>query len=118
MSENYTKGIQKILKYAKEEAIRLGQTFVGSEHLLLSIIKENSGMNEGCYPGSKKRITEIPISDSITLAVGPVGDFSEKEIKQLEKVGFIPVSIGERILRAETAVISSFSCLRTMAGEF
>tara|TARA_B100001029_G_scaffold81084_1_gene66565 strand:+ start:208 stop:930 length:723 start_codon:yes stop_codon:yes gene_type:complete len=80
--------------------------------------KINSETKLVLYPGSEKRITEIPISDSIALAVGPVGDFSEKEIKQLEKVDFIPVSIGERILRAETAVISSLSCLRTMAGEF
>ena len=40
MNENYTSGIQKVLKYAKEEAIRLANTFVGSEHLLLGIIKD------------------------------------------------------------------------------
>ena len=43
MSENYTKGIQRILKYAKEEAIRLGQTYVGSEHLVLGILKDSKG---------------------------------------------------------------------------
>ena len=43
MNENYTAGIQKILKYAKEEAIRLANTFVGSEHLLLGIIKDKDG---------------------------------------------------------------------------
>ena len=43
MNENYTTGIQKILKYAKEEAIRLANTFVGSEHLLLGIIKDKDG---------------------------------------------------------------------------
>ena len=43
MNENYTKGIQKILKYAKDEAVRLGQTYVGSEHLLLGILKDKHG---------------------------------------------------------------------------
>ena len=43
MSENYTKGVKKILKFAKEEAIRLSNTYVGSEHLLLAIIKDDSG---------------------------------------------------------------------------
>ena len=43
MSENYTKGVQKLLKYAKGEAIRLGPTYVGSEHLLLGIIKDVDG---------------------------------------------------------------------------
>ena len=40
MSENYTKGVQRLLKYAKEEAIRFGHTYVGSEHILLAIIKD------------------------------------------------------------------------------
>tara|TARA_B100000029_G_scaffold512342_1_gene608712 strand:- start:364 stop:2811 length:2448 start_codon:yes stop_codon:yes gene_type:complete len=43
MNENYTSGIKKILKYAKDEAIRLGQTYVGSEHLLLGILKDKNG---------------------------------------------------------------------------
>ncbi len=43
MNENYTSGIQKVLKYAKEEAIRLANTFVGSEHLLLGVIKDIDG---------------------------------------------------------------------------
>ena len=43
MNENFTKGTLQLLKFAKEEAIRLGHTYVGSEHLLLGIIKDNSG---------------------------------------------------------------------------
>ena len=43
MNENYTKGVQKILKYAKHEAISFGQTYVGSEHLLLGILKDKNG---------------------------------------------------------------------------
>tara|TARA_Y100001970_G_C14244755_1_gene867340 strand:+ start:1446 stop:2162 length:717 start_codon:yes stop_codon:yes gene_type:complete len=70
------------------------------------------------YPHSQKKITDVSISDSITIAIGPVGDFSEKEIINLEAKGFMPVSIGKRILRAETAVISSVSCIRTMTGGF
>ena len=43
MNDNYSKGVIKILKYAKEEAIRLGHTYVGSEHILLGIIKDKNG---------------------------------------------------------------------------
>ena len=43
MKENFSKGVQRILKYAKEEAVRLGHSYVGSEHLLLGIIKDNNG---------------------------------------------------------------------------
>ena len=37
MKENFSKRVQNILKNAKEEAIRLGHSYVGSEHLLRSI---------------------------------------------------------------------------------
>ena len=43
MRENFSKGIRKILKFAKEEAVRLAHSYVGSEHLLLGIIKDSKG---------------------------------------------------------------------------
>ena len=43
MKENFSKGVQRVLKYAKEEAVRLGHSYVGSEHLLLGIIKDSNG---------------------------------------------------------------------------
>ena len=43
MRENFSKGLQRILKYSKEEAVRLGHSYVGSEHLLLGLIKDKNG---------------------------------------------------------------------------
>tara|TARA_X000001036_G_scaffold104211_1_gene97453 strand:- start:4804 stop:7257 length:2454 start_codon:yes stop_codon:yes gene_type:complete len=43
MKENFSKGIRKVLKLAKEEAVRLSHSYVGSEHLLLGIIKDSGG---------------------------------------------------------------------------
>ncbi|MDB4859917.1 ATP-dependent Clp protease ATP-binding subunit, partial [Candidatus Marinimicrobia bacterium] len=43
MSENYTKGIQRLLKIAKEQSLKVGHSYVGSEHLLLAIIKDSKG---------------------------------------------------------------------------
>ena len=63
-------------------------------------------------------LSEIEIKDSISIAIGPEGDFTEKEIRGLKEVGFIPVTIGSRILRAETAAISVISALRYGAKEF
>ena len=39
MKKNFSKNLQSILKLAKEEAIRLGHSYVGSEHLAHWIIK-------------------------------------------------------------------------------
>ena len=43
MNKDFTNNVQLVLKYAKEEAVRLGHCYVGSEHLLLGIIKDNNG---------------------------------------------------------------------------
>ena len=44
MKKNFSKRVQLIIKHSKEEAIRLGHSYVGSEHLLLGILKEKSGL--------------------------------------------------------------------------
>lgn len=48
---------------------------------------------------------------SYTVVVGPEGGFSKREIDELEKMGFLCVSLGNRILRAETAVFYTLSVL-------
>ncbi|RKY47793.1 MAG: hypothetical protein DRP88_03675, partial [Candidatus Neomarinimicrobiota bacterium] len=40
MKENFSRKIQQIIKYAKEEAIRLGHSYIGSEHLLLGMLRQ------------------------------------------------------------------------------
>ena len=44
MKEKFSKRIQNIIKKAKEEAIRMGHSYVGSEHLLLGLFSQRSGM--------------------------------------------------------------------------
>ena len=46
MKENFSKRVKLIIKKAKEEAIRLGHSYVGSEHLLLGVLKEESGLSK------------------------------------------------------------------------
>jgi 16S rRNA (uracil1498-N3)-methyltransferase len=46
------------------------------------------------------------VREPVTLAIGPEGGFIEQEIASLVRAGFTPVTIGERILRVETAIAS------------
>ena len=57
-----------------------------------------------------KKDTALPVSAvmkkaPVTAVIGPEGGFGEEEVNLLETMGFIPVSLGNRILRAETAAI-------------
>lgn len=51
------------------------------------------------------------------LLVGPEGGFDEEEIAEAQGAGFIPVSLGQNILRTETAAIISVGLLRHYLGE-
>jgi 16S rRNA (uracil1498-N3)-methyltransferase len=45
----------------------------------------------------------IPSDHPITIAIGPEGGWTDQEIQNAINAGFIPVSLGKRILRAITA---------------
>lgn len=47
------------------------------------------------------------ITHSGTLLIGPEGGFTEPEITTAKLAGFMPISLHEQILRAETAAISA-----------
>tara|TARA_B100001250_G_scaffold396475_1_gene402500 strand:- start:467 stop:2935 length:2469 start_codon:yes stop_codon:yes gene_type:complete len=49
MKEKFSKRIQNIIKKAKEEAIRMGHSYVGSEHLLLGLFSQKSGMSKKIF---------------------------------------------------------------------
>jgi len=54
--------------------------------------------------------------NSLALAVGPEGGWTDQEVKLLESAGWKSVSLGETILRAETAAIVGVAAVRTLIG--
>ena len=43
MNDNFSPRVKRVITYSKEEAVRLGQSTVGTEHFILAIIQENEG---------------------------------------------------------------------------
>ena len=57
----------------------------------------------------------------LALFIGPEGGFAEAEVEQARKAGAVPVTLGRRILRMETAAMAAAAlalfCLGEMGGE-
>jgi 16S rRNA (uracil1498-N3)-methyltransferase len=78
---------------------RLFKPFVEDE--IAGIIKDSKAFV--AHPKSSM-LCPRSVDYPVTLAIGPEGGFIPFEIELLEKHGFTPVTIGERILRVEEAV--------------
>lgn len=52
----------------------------------------------------------------VTLLIGPEGDFSAEETAASLAAGFLPVSLGDIVLRVETATLFCLSALRYQFG--
>lgn len=68
--------------------------------------------------GSAALHRQAPPHGNVILLVGPEGGFSEDEIKIAHLAGFIPVRLGKRVLRTETAAMAGIVALQTLWGDF
>jgi len=62
-------------------------------------------------------LDSLPRPDSVALLVGPEGGLSRGEVASAESWGFIPVTLGTRILRTETAGMALLSILQFYWGD-
>ncbi len=60
---------------------------------------------------SKDAIVKVCMGKSIGVFIGPEGGFSEEEIKLAFEAGIQPITLGKRILRTETAGLTTLALL-------
>ena len=56
--------------------------------------------------------SDLTLSKNTTLFIGPEGDFAPEEYQLLKEKGVQSVSLGEHVLRSETATVSAISVLK------
>jgi 16S rRNA (uracil1498-N3)-methyltransferase len=69
-------------------------------------------------PGAKTYLSTLPKpKKGFRIVIGPEGGLSEQEVYTATETGYIPVNIGSRILRTETAAIASLAILQANFGD-
>jgi len=70
------------------------------------------------HPGSQQAMPALkPDNNQLSLLIGPEGGFSETEVSQAIANETIPISLGPRILRSETAVVCALSNAQQLWGD-
>ncbi|MFH1851583.1 MAG: 16S rRNA (uracil(1498)-N(3))-methyltransferase [Candidatus Neomarinimicrobiota bacterium] len=69
-----------------------------------------------CHPSGDRTISDWFAADGLTagrimVLIGPEGDFSERELTTAIAGGCIPVTLGDRRLRSETAALTALAIL-------
>ena len=90
MKNNFSSRVQMVIQFSREEALRLGHDYIGTEHLLLGLIREGEGIaveilrNLGCDLDEIKRSIEDSVKSSgETMTIGniPFTKRAEKILK-------------------------------------
>jgi len=69
-------------------------------------------------PYATQGLSQLPQpAGDITLLIGPEGGLSDAELAQAQHVGFIPVRLGARMLRTETAPVAALAAVQTLWGD-
>ena len=90
MFERFTERARKVIILAREEAIRLGHNFVGTEHLLLGLVREGDGLAMAILKKLSVNIStlkgEVEKVVSVGTQVSPAGEvpFTPQAKKVLE----------------------------------
>jgi 16S rRNA (uracil1498-N3)-methyltransferase len=67
--------------------------------------------------GLREALQPIPKAKEINLFIGPEGGFTEEEVAAAQEHGVLPVSLGPRILRAETAGLAAAAAILYEVGD-
>lgn len=96
MTNKHSFRVQQVLQYARDEALRLGHDAIGSEHLLLGIIRLGEGMavrilnNLGCdLDELREAIEDMAGVGSQTLKLGNI-PFT-KRVERILKMAYLEV---------------------------
>lgn len=110
---------QKIVQHAAEQSGRTSLPAMPEIDTLQNWVGSQQGLKVFLDPYAQTALTELkPETMAVTLLTGPEGGFSSQERDMAKASGFIPVRLGARILRTETASIAALAAVQLLWGDF
>jgi len=113
MNGMFTDRVKKVMQLAREESVRLGNDYVGTEHLLLGLIREGEGVavivmkNLGVDLEDLTRDIENSINSSGgMMTIGQMIPFTPKAKKVLEMAAQEARAMGHRYIGTEHLLLA------------
>ena len=116
--KNKVRHWQKIAQHAAEQSGRTIRPDVDNVENLESWLKQQAGLKIFLDPFATQTLKQLqPEDNRVTLLAGPEGGFSEQERELAKQAGFIPVKLGPRVLRTETAALAALTAVQVLWGD-
>lgn len=114
-------------KIAKEALKQCGRTMlpiINKPVILEELLNSTAGYDEriafwenATTPLTTSNKSNLKPAEKVIILIGPEGGFSTAEIIAAKEKGFIPCSLGPRILRAETASLAATTLIQYIFGD-
>lgn len=123
-SKSFEKKLSRLKRIAEEAAKQSGRGIIPEVCSIIDIESyydslQNFDLSLICYEGGGKRfndVKEICSSKNISLFIGSEGGFDESEVGKAKENGAVPITLGSRILRCETAPVCAISIIMNLSG--
>ncbi|MFZ3072314.1 MAG: 16S rRNA (uracil(1498)-N(3))-methyltransferase [Thermodesulfobacteriota bacterium] len=118
------KRMARFRKVTIEAAKQCGMGFlpeISYSEFIPAISESGNGLKVFFYEGERENRLRDAIKTykhgSVYVVIGPEGGFSVDEVSAAKKEGFIPVTLGKRVLKAETAAVAAIAILQYELGD-
>lgn len=64
------------------------------------------------------RLADLPPPEQVSALIGPEGGLDVSDLKTAQENGFVPVVLGPRILRTETAPVALLAAMQALWGDY
>jgi 16S rRNA (uracil1498-N3)-methyltransferase len=109
---------QQVAIAACEQCGRNRVPAVGVAMPLADWLAEWQGRGLALIPGTHRSLADIAApAGAVALLVGPEGGFAPQEIAAVAAAGWDAVSLGPRVLRAETAGVAALAAMQVLWGD-